>query len=136
MRSGTFSLQPKKGKPSQTFVLSRLALTRDSNTGLLLGGGRFQFFGDDKTAVPILPHSSWISTLLAREAHKVNHEESAGTLLRMRKKVWVTKPEDRAEDRQRLCDVLEGQSKEVSADHGRPPVRAADPSQPIRGHDG
>ncbi|XP_041831483.1 uncharacterized protein LOC121633477 [Melanotaenia boesemani] len=41
--------------------------------------------------VPILPHTAWISTLLAREAHSVNHEGLAGTLLRMRSKAWVVK---------------------------------------------
>ncbi len=54
-------------------------------------GGRIQIFNEDETAVPILPHEAWISTLLAKEAHEANHEEIAGTLLRMRKKAWVVK---------------------------------------------
>lgn len=70
-------------------TLNRLAVVRDENTGLLLCGGRFQIFNEEKTAVPILPCTSWVSTLLAQEAHKENHEEMAGTLVRMRKKAWV-----------------------------------------------
>lgn len=72
-------------------TLNRLAVVRDENTGLLLCGGRFQIFNEEKTAVPILPCTSWVSTLLALEAHKANHEEIAGTLLRMRRKAWVVR---------------------------------------------
>lgn len=59
--------------------------------GLLVCGGRFQMFTEGHAAVPILPFKSWISTLLAREAHNANHEGIAGTLLKMRKKAWVIK---------------------------------------------
>lgn len=48
-------------------------------------------FNEDKTAVPVLPLVAWVSTLLAQESHKANHEGVAGTLLRMRKKAWVIK---------------------------------------------
>lgn len=72
-------------------TLSRLAVVREENTGLLLCGGRFQIFNKEKTAVPVLPCTSWVSTLLAQEAHKANHEEIAGTLLRMRRKAWVVR---------------------------------------------
>lgn len=48
-------------------------------------------FTEGHAAVPILPFKSWISTLLAREAHNANHEGIAGTLLKMRKKAWVIK---------------------------------------------
>lgn len=72
-------------------TLNRLAVVRDNNTGLLLCGGRFQIFNEEKTVVPILPCKSWISTLLVQEAHGANHEEIAGTLLRMRRKAWVIK---------------------------------------------
>lgn len=72
-------------------TLNRLAVIRDENTGLLLCGGRFQIFNEEKAAVPILPYTSWISTLLAQEAHNANHEEIAGTLLQMRKKAWVVR---------------------------------------------
>ncbi|XP_039503109.1 uncharacterized protein LOC120459751 [Pimephales promelas] len=72
-------------------TLSRLAVVREESTGLLLCGGRFQIFNEEKTAVPVLPYTSWVSTLLAQEAHKANHEEIAGTLLRMRKKAWVVR---------------------------------------------
>lgn len=84
------SAQEKMTFPDTT--LNRLAVVRDKDTGLLLCGGRFQIFNEkEKTAVPILPFSSWISTLLAQEAHNANHEEVAGTLLRMRKKAWVVR---------------------------------------------
>lgn len=46
---------------------------------------------EEKTAVPVLPCKSWMSTLLAQEAHSANHEEIEGTLLRMRRKAWVIK---------------------------------------------
>ena len=72
-------------------TLSRLAVYRDVDSELLVCGGRIQLFDEDKTAVPVLPCEAWVSTLLAQEAHKANHEGIAGTLLRMRKKVWVIK---------------------------------------------
>ena len=75
----------------QDTTLNRLAVYRDTLTGLLVCRGRFQIFNDEKTTVPIVPNDAWISTLLAQEAHKANHEEIAGTLLRMRKKAWVIK---------------------------------------------
>ncbi|KAJ8009689.1 hypothetical protein DPEC_G00094120 [Dallia pectoralis] len=34
---------------------------------------------------------AWISSLLAQEAHNVNHEGIAGTLLKRRRKAWVVK---------------------------------------------
>lgn len=48
-------------------------------------------FNEDRTAVPALPYEEWLSTLLAEEAHKVNHEGVAGTFLRMRRRAWVIK---------------------------------------------
>ena len=77
----------------QDTTLNRLAVHKDAETGLLVSvsGGRFQIFNDERTTVPILPYESWVSTLLAQEAHNTNHEEIAGTLLRMRKKAWVLK---------------------------------------------
>ena len=50
-----------------------------------------QTFNEDKTAVPLLPYEAWVSTLLAPEAHKENHDGIAGTLLKMRRKAWVIK---------------------------------------------
>ncbi|KAI3352112.1 hypothetical protein L3Q82_020927 [Scortum barcoo] len=72
-------------------TLNRLTVYKDKETGLLVCGGRYQIFNDEKTTVPILPYDSWLSTLLAQGAHNANHEEIAGTLLRMRKKAWVVK---------------------------------------------
>lgn len=63
---------------------------RDKDTGLLVCGGRFQIFNKRKKRQYLFYHiSTWISTLLAQEAHGVNHEEMAGTLLHMRKKAWA-----------------------------------------------
>lgn len=84
-------LATQEGITFQDTTLNRLAVFRDEDTGLLVSGGRFQIFNNEETAVPILPYEAWIYTLLAQEAHSVNHEEIAGTLLRMRKKAWVIK---------------------------------------------
>ena len=70
-------------------TLNRLVVFKDKESGLLVCGGRIQSFSEDKTAVPVLPYEAWISTLLAQEAHNVNHEGVAGTLLRMRRRAWV-----------------------------------------------
>lgn len=65
-------------------TLSSLAVVRDADAG-----GRLQFFNHNETVMR--PHKSWISTLLAQEAHNADHEEMAGTPLWMRKKAWVIK---------------------------------------------
>ncbi len=67
-------------------TLNRLAVYKNNISGLLVCGGRIQIFNEDKTAVPILPYNAYVSMLLAQEAHQVNHEGVAGTLLRMRRK--------------------------------------------------
>lgn len=72
-------------------TLSRLAVYKDINSRLLDCGGRFQTFNEDKTAVPVLPFEAEVSTVLAEESHKANHEGMAGTLLRMRKKALIIK---------------------------------------------
>ncbi|MCI4375255.1 hypothetical protein PGIGA_G00107360 [Pangasianodon gigas] len=82
-------LAMQEGITFQDTTLNRLAVFRDEDTGLLVCGGRFQIFNKEKMAVPILPYEAWISTLLAQEAHGVNHKEIAGTLLQKRKKAWV-----------------------------------------------
>lgn len=85
----TLCLAAQAGVMIPDTTLNRLvAIKRD---GLLVCGGRIQAFRKDKTVVPLLPYEAWISTLLAREAHAVNHEGVAGTLMRMRRKAWVVK---------------------------------------------
>ncbi|KAK7879276.1 hypothetical protein WMY93_033942 [Mugilogobius chulae] len=84
-------LMAQEGAVFSDTTLNRLVVFKDKDTGLQVCGGRIQTFNDDKKAVPILPYDSWISTLLAREAHKANHEDIAGTLLRMRTKAWVVR---------------------------------------------
>nr|XP_021326620.1 uncharacterized protein LOC110438467 [Danio rerio] len=69
----------------------RLVVFKDSDSGLLVCGGRVQVFQDDQLSVPILPSNSWISTLLAQESHKESHGGLAETLLRMRRRAWVLK---------------------------------------------
>ncbi|TDH04610.1 hypothetical protein EPR50_G00134590 [Perca flavescens] len=96
-------LAAQEGITFQDTTLNRLAVHRDEETGLLVCGGRFQIFDEDKTAVPILPYEAWISTLLAQEAHDANHEEIAGTLLRMRKKALVVKGRKLAKKRVDNC---------------------------------
>lgn len=82
-------LAAQEGVTFRDTTLNRLVVNKEEDTGLLLCGGRFQIFNEDKTTVPIIPHDAWISTLLAQEAHNANHEEIAGTLLRMRSRAWV-----------------------------------------------
>lgn len=72
-------------------TLSRLAVFKDVDSGLLVCGGRIQMFNEDETAVPVLPFEAWVSTLLAQESHEANHEGVAGTFLQMRKTAWVIK---------------------------------------------
>lgn len=98
-------LAAQEGITFQGTTLNRLAVYRDEETGLLVCGGRFKIFDEDETAVPILPYEAWISTLLAQEAHDANHEEIAGTLLRMRKKAWVIKGRKLAKKRVDNCVV-------------------------------
>ncbi|XP_039673200.1 uncharacterized protein LOC120569391 [Perca fluviatilis] len=86
----TLSLAAQEGITFPDTTLNRLVVVKHKD-GLLLCGGRIQAFREDKSFVPILPQDAWISTLLAREAHNVNHESIAGTLLRMRRKAWVVK---------------------------------------------
>lgn len=73
--------------PSTT--TDRLVVYRDVKSGLLVCGGRVQYFKKDGKAVPLLPFDAWIATLLAREAHSEGHDGVVGTLLRMRQKAWV-----------------------------------------------
>lgn len=67
----------------------RLVVYRDEVSGLLMCGGRIQYFREDCLAVPLLPFDAWLGTLLARQSHQEGHEGVAGTLLRMRQKAWV-----------------------------------------------
>lgn len=42
-------------------TLSRLVVYRNMNSGLLLCGGRFEMFKEEKTTVPVLPYEAWVS---------------------------------------------------------------------------
>lgn len=117
------SAQENVSFPNTT--LNRLVVYKDENTGILLCGGRIQIFNEDKAAVPILPCNAYVSILLAQEAHEVNHEGVAGTLLKMRKKAWVVKGRRLAQkivDRCVICrKVRARQCQQVMAD--LPPER-------------
>lgn len=83
-------LEAQAGITFPDTTLDRLVTFKEKD-GLFVCGGRIQAFNEDKIVVPLLPHTAWMSTLLAREAHNVNHEGLAGTLLKMRSKAWVVK---------------------------------------------
>lgn len=84
-------LAAQEGVTFPDTTCSRLAVYKEKESGLYACGGRIQIFNEEETTVQILPYEAWISTLLAQEAHRANHEEIAGTLLRMRKKACIIK---------------------------------------------
>lgn len=84
------ALEAQDGIKFQDTTLDRLVVQRDDVTGLFICGGRVQSWDEDKIAVPLIPYQSWLATLLVREAHEENHEGVAATLLRTRKKAWIT----------------------------------------------
>lgn len=75
--------------PETTFC--RLVVCKEENTGLLVCRGRYETFEKERLTIPLLPMEARVSLLLAHEAHDANHEEIAGTLLRMRRVAWVVK---------------------------------------------
>ncbi len=87
---GTF-LAAQKSTAFPETTLCRLVVFKEESTGLLVCSGRYEAFGKEKVTVPLLPMETRISLLLAHEAHNANHEEIAGTLLRMRRVAWVVK---------------------------------------------
>ncbi|KAJ8011820.1 hypothetical protein DPEC_G00062230 [Dallia pectoralis] len=125
-------LAAQEGTGFSDTTLSRLAVYKDVNSGLLVCGGRIQAFQDDKTAVPVLPFDAWVSTLLAQESHKANHEGVAGTLLRMRMKAWVIKGRRLAKKMVDSCVVCRKnkakQCKQIMADL---PLERTGPAAPF-----
>lgn len=73
-------LAAQDGEDFQITTLNRLVVTKDEETGLLLSSGRVQSWSEDGKAEPLFPFGAWLGTLLAREAHEVNHEGVAATL--------------------------------------------------------
>lgn len=109
----------------QRTTTDRLVIHKDQDSGLLVCGGRIQVFKEDHICVPILPYTSWISTLLAREAHSENHEGVAGTLLKMRRKAWVVRGRRLAQKAVDSCITCRKKAKrcqQIMAD--LPPERA------------
>ena len=82
-------LAAQAGVTFPTTTLNRLVVNKDDATSLLLCYGRVQSVDEERLGVPLVPYKARISTLLAEEAHRANHEGVAGTLLRMRKRAWV-----------------------------------------------
>lgn len=62
-------LAAQEGETFQSTTMDRLVVFRDGASGLLLCGGRIQYFKEDHAAVPLLPFRSWIGTLLAHLSH-------------------------------------------------------------------
>ncbi|XP_039513360.1 uncharacterized protein LOC120468822 [Pimephales promelas] len=113
-------------------TLSRLAVYKDENSGLFVCGGRIQIFNEDKTAVPILPYNTYVSTLLAQEAHQVNHEGVAGTLLRMRRKAWIIKGRRLAKKSVDCCVTCKkARSKQCQQIMGDLPPERSEPAGPF-----
>ena len=82
-------LAAQEGVTFPSTTTDRLVVYRDEASGLLLCGGRIQYFREDCSAVPLLPFDTWLGTLLARQSHQEGHEGVAGTLLRMRQRAWI-----------------------------------------------
>ncbi|XP_025757833.1 uncharacterized protein LOC112843426 [Oreochromis niloticus] len=70
-------------------TLNRLVVRKDKTTGLLMCHGRIQCVEGERSGVPLIPYKCRLSSLLAEDAHRVNHEGVSATLLRMRKRGWV-----------------------------------------------
>lgn len=116
----------------QNSTLCRLAMYKDGESGLLMCGGRIQFFNEDKAAIPIIPHDAWISTLLAHEAHNANHDEIAGTLLRMRKNAWVVKARRLAKKTVDKCVISrKARAKICKQIMGDLPLERTEPARPF-----
>ncbi|XP_077352384.1 F-box/WD repeat-containing protein 4 isoform X2 [Festucalex cinctus] len=82
-------LAAQNGVTFPVTTINRLVVSRDEVSGLLLCSGRVQTISQERIGVPLIPYKAWVSTLLTREAHEVNHEGVAGTILRARAKAWV-----------------------------------------------
>lgn len=84
----TFALQPSCDMTFHNTAPNRLAVYKEKESGLKVYGGRIHIFNKEGTTVLVRHYKGLILTLLAQEGYKVNHEEIAGTLLRMRTKPW------------------------------------------------
>ncbi|KAL2085037.1 hypothetical protein ACEWY4_020555 [Coilia grayii] len=82
-------LVAQEGATFPSTTTDRLVVYRDGASGLLLCGGRIQYFKEDCLVVPLITFDTWLGTLLARQSHQEGHEGVAGTLLRMRRKAWI-----------------------------------------------
>ncbi|KAL4006302.1 alcohol-forming fatty acyl-CoA reductase [Sarotherodon galilaeus] len=82
-------LAAQAGVTFPTTTLNRLVVRKDKATGLMMCHGRVQSVEEERSGVPLIPYKCRLSSLLAEDAHRVNHEGVSATLLRMRKRGWV-----------------------------------------------
>ena len=82
-------LDAQQGVVFPRSTLDRLVVSRNPMTGVQMCHGRARKLGS--SGIPLLPRDSWLSMLVAREAHQANHEGPASTVLRMRKRAWVVR---------------------------------------------
>ena len=81
-------LAAQAGVSFPTTTLHRLVVGKDQATGLWLCHGRIQS-ASKTSGIPLIPYGARLGVLLAEEAHSINHEGVAGTLLRVREKAWI-----------------------------------------------
>lgn len=62
-------LAAQEGVSFPTTTLGWLVVCKEEETRLLVCDGRVQAFNEDRVGVLLLPYSTWVSTLLVREAH-------------------------------------------------------------------
>lgn len=77
-------LAAQEGVVFPTTTVDWLVVFKEEEIGQLVCAGRVQAFDTDGVGVPLLPHATWISTLLAREAHSEGHEGVAAALLKVK----------------------------------------------------
>lgn len=116
-----------------TTTTDRLVVFKDATSGLMLCGGRIQYFKEDRLAVPLLPFSSWLGTLLAYQGHQEGHEGIAGTVLRMRQRAWVVKGRRLAEKVVNQCvPCKKAKARTCHQVMGALPVERSRPALPFQ----
>lgn len=114
-------------------TFNRLAVFIDSDTNLLLCGGRSQLFNDDKTANLALLFLD-LHTPGTRSPQCESWGDCRNSLPNEEESLDDKRPRIGTEGRGQMCDIQENQGRRVRADHGWPPAGVADPSQPFWRH--
>lgn len=126
-------LAAQEGVSFPTSTIDRLVVYKDGATGLMMCGGRVQYFKEDCTAVPLIPFDSWLGTLLARQSHQEAHESVAGTLLRMRLKAWVVQGRRLAQKAVNQCILCrKARARVCQQVMGDLPVERSRPASPFQ----